>query len=304
MKINYKKIFSLEDAHPLYIKEYSIENPKAVVLIVHGMQEHQERYTPFATELCNAGYNVMSFDLRGHGKSITDQKDLGFFGATKGWQNLISDTIQVTNEIKNTNPNLKLYVFAHSLGSLIVRAFMQDNDSLFDKVVLSGAPSYNGLTHVTKLLIRIQSLFLGRKHKSKFFNNIIISQFNKSIKNPKTKLDWLSYNKENLNYYITSPDCGFIFCNSAYADVFSLNILMHKHKLYQTSKEDLPILFVSGVDDSCTGFEKGVNDSINTLRRAGYTHIESKIYNNARHELLNEDINNHVIHDIINFLDK
>ena len=48
------------------------EKPKAVVVIVHGMVEHKERYEYFMSKLKEAGYTSIIADLRGHGKSINE----------------------------------------------------------------------------------------------------------------------------------------------------------------------------------------------------------------------------------------
>ena len=44
-------------------------DPKAVLLIAHGMAEHCRRYERFATALTAAGYAVYSYDHRGHGRT-------------------------------------------------------------------------------------------------------------------------------------------------------------------------------------------------------------------------------------------
>ena len=55
---------------PIRIKLYEVENPTAVVLIIHGMQEHSGRYNLVANRLNEAGFNVVTSDLRGHGSNI------------------------------------------------------------------------------------------------------------------------------------------------------------------------------------------------------------------------------------------
>ena len=56
------------------------ESPKAVLQLVHGMAEHKERYIPFMNYLSEMGYACVICDLRGHGKTVTDPKDLGWMG--------------------------------------------------------------------------------------------------------------------------------------------------------------------------------------------------------------------------------
>ena len=49
---------------------------RAVVQLVHGMSEHKERYIPFMEYLTDKGYITVIHDHRGHGKSVSDKKDL------------------------------------------------------------------------------------------------------------------------------------------------------------------------------------------------------------------------------------
>ena len=53
---------------------------KGVVQITHGMAEHSNRYGRFAVELCKNGYAVFICDLLGHGNSVSDDSELGYFG--------------------------------------------------------------------------------------------------------------------------------------------------------------------------------------------------------------------------------
>ena len=48
---------------------YKIENPKGTLCIIHGLGEHQERYAHVAKFYSEHGFNVFSYDQRGHGKS-------------------------------------------------------------------------------------------------------------------------------------------------------------------------------------------------------------------------------------------
>jgi lysophospholipase len=47
----------------------TVEKPKAIVIIVHGLCEHCGRYDYVVSKLNSPGYSVYRFDNRGHGKS-------------------------------------------------------------------------------------------------------------------------------------------------------------------------------------------------------------------------------------------
>ena len=64
-----EEIIHSYDGVELYHQQVIPENPKAIVVIVHGLGEHSGRYN-YVTEVLNSfGYGVFRFDNRGHGKS-------------------------------------------------------------------------------------------------------------------------------------------------------------------------------------------------------------------------------------------
>ena len=60
---------STSDGLELYAQSWFVNEPKAVVAIVHGIAEHGSRYRHVAEFLAEHGYDVHTFDLRGHGRS-------------------------------------------------------------------------------------------------------------------------------------------------------------------------------------------------------------------------------------------
>lgn len=57
------------DGTKLYLKKETAADNKAVIVIVHGLCEHQGRYDYFAEKLHEAGIGTYRFDHRGHGRS-------------------------------------------------------------------------------------------------------------------------------------------------------------------------------------------------------------------------------------------
>lgn len=78
---------------------------------------------------------------------------------------------------------------------------------------------------------------------------------------------------------------------------------MHKPILYLSTKEN-PILFIYGKEDPCTGYEKGINDSVNTLKKAGFNNISVSPFENMRHEIINEDAKEKVYEEVLEFYER
>lgn len=286
------------DGYKLSVHTFEINKPKAIIQIVHGMEEHQERYEKLAKILNKKGFSVVSSDMRGHGESA---ENLGFFSKKDGFKLLVEDQKTITNFIKEKYPNTNIYLFAHSMGTIITRVLLQSCSKEYSKVILSGYPNYQSGAHVGILVSSIIKAFRGAKYKSKFLQNLSVGAFNKAIKNPKTDVDWVCKNEETVQSYINDPLCGFGFTCSAFNDLYHLVILMHKPKKYKNVNADMPILMIRGLDDPCTGGEKGSEDSFMVLKKAGFKNIQRIDYPDMRHEIINEKENQKVFDDIVKF---
>ena len=69
-------------------------------------------------------------------------------------------------------------------------------------------------------------------------------------------------------------------------------------------RKDLPILFVSGADDPVGGLSKGVSMAYQKFVNAGIEDVTLKLYENDRHELLQETDRERVFEDIYTWMEK
>lgn len=294
-----EKIFiKARDGHELNIHIFKAKKAKAVIQVIHGMEEHQERYEDFIKVLNENGFSVVSSDMRGHGSTA---KDLGFFKEKNGYIEIVEDQRIITNFIKEQFNGLPIYIFAHSMGTIITRVLLQKDSKEYEKVVLSGYPNYQNGAYFGIVIANIIKIFKGAKYKSKLINSLSIDSFNKKIKNPKTKCDWICHNEETVKEYIEDKYCGIGFSCSAFSDLFHLVIKMHKCKLYNNVNTDMELLLLRGLDDPCTGGYKGAKDSKEVLLSVGFNNIQSIDYPNMRHEILAEKDNQKVYNDVIKF---
>ena len=288
------------DGYQLSLKVYKVDKPKGYVQIIHGMQEHQSRYQILAKHLNSIGYTVISSDIRGHGSNANE---LGYFAEKNGYKLVLEDQKVITNYIKNTFDTKKVIIFAHSMGTIITRNLLQTESKNYECVILSGYPNYQFAVNFGIIIGKVIRLFKGGKYYSKLLSDLSVGSFNKQIKNPRTNLDWLSYNIENVDKYILDPLCGFNFKTSAFIDLFTLLANMHKSNKF-SNVNDIPMLLIAGEDDPCVGGVKGMKSSIRALRKVGFNHIKGITYENMRHEILNEKNYQEVLNDISIFLIK
>lgn len=271
---------------------------RAAVIVVHGMEEHRRRYVPLADALTADGCAVMTYDLPGHGESVAEGEPLGWFGKKNGWQTLVNSAVQAALYMKKKFPDVPLWYFGHSMGTMIGRCFLQENDTLIDGCILSGAPCYNSAAPAAKAIVSAVKAVKGGKGHSKMLDNLMTGTFNKDIRNPRTPCDWIAYNTDDVDAYVADPLCGVPFTVQGYGDLVDGMLQMNDVDAYLCSVPDLPIWFLSGEDDPCRGGDKGFEASMDVLKKAGYTNVHSRLYPHMRHEILNEKDGDAVRRDI------
>lgn len=263
------------------------ENPKAVLVLVHGMAEHKERYFPLMNYLSEMGIACVITDLRGHGQSVTQPDDLGYFGK-KGKEALLDDTENVIRQARAWFPGVKLFLMGHSMGSLIVRCFLKRNDALIDGLVVCGSPSPVGVAGLGVTLTRVIRLFKGDRYRSAMLENMSTGAYQKKFQGEGLTNAWLSANRANVQAYNNDPLCGFRFTTNGYRALMQLLVETYNHLGWALTQPNLPIHFIAGSHDPCIGNVKRFSRAVSFMRECGYRQVSSKVYTGMRHEILNE----------------
>ncbi len=94
---------------------WEAQNPKAVIIIVHGVGEHALRYQNFVIpHLLSAGFSVFAYDNFGHGKTK------GKRGHCPSYDALMASVEQAIIKADSLFPNLPKYLYGHSMGGNLV----------------------------------------------------------------------------------------------------------------------------------------------------------------------------------------
>ncbi len=286
---------------------YKIYRPedetKAVVFCVHGMQEHKMRYDELAKYFTDNHYACITYDLPGHGETA-GKENQGYFDDEDGWKTLVDSAVEIAKIAKEQFKDLPVIYFGHSMGTLIGRVFLQNYDDLIDGCILSGIPTYLSACKLGVVLAKMVIGVKGKRGHSKLLETLATGSFNKVIDDPKTNVDWLSYNTDNVQKYIDDEFCGIPFTNQGYLDLFRLMSQMGDVSQYQCQKPNLPIYIFAGEDDPCIGGEKGFQRSIDILKKAGYQHIDTNLFEHMRHETLHEDDSKEVMKKAVEWLNE
>lgn len=138
--MNYLKKIASQDGTPLYTKVNESRDALVNVIIVHGLAEHLDRYDLLATHLNEAGYNVIRYDQRGHGRS--GGKPI-FYSRKEE----LTEDLDAIVEFVQTHYNGPTYLLGHSMGGLAVVLYGTQHAGKVDGIITSGALTrgHNGL---------------------------------------------------------------------------------------------------------------------------------------------------------------
>lgn len=273
---------------PLFVKSYDVDSPKAVVQIVHGALEHHARYKSLIKYLNCNGYAVIANDHRGHGRSVNENYPKGHMN---GADELLDDLILVSDFAKALYPELPLYMFGHSMGSMLARAYLYRYDTQIDKLVLSGTPPYNPLVPIGIAAARVINFYQGEKKINSLLNVL------------PDGTEWLSSNEAHHEMILDDPLKVEAFDNAGNLTIFEINQRLNYPPTFKADNPYLPILNIVGTDDIIIKGEAGVQASLEKLTHAGYHYIQNIMYPGLKHELIHEESNDDVMADVLAFFE-
>jgi len=274
---------------------------RAVVEIVHGMCEHAARYNRFAEALTREGYLVYAQDLRAHGKTAGSIENLGYAGRD-GFNQMVVDIKQLNDILKKENPGLPVFLFGHSFGSFLSQAYVAQYGDTIKAVVLSGTAGKQSLLNLGIAIATIQMLFFGPKYKSKLLHTMTFKDYNNSFKPNRTKSDWLSRDQAEVDKYVNDPYCGTVSSAGFFYDLLRGLKYIHEEETMKNIPKNLPVYLFSGTHDPVGNMGKGPSWLFNTYKKLGIEDLKLRLYENARHETLNEINRDEVTRDVINWL--
>lgn len=260
---------------------------RAVLQIAHGMAEHLERYEPFIDVLCDSGIAVYVNDHLGHGKSVKNDDELGYFGEKEGWKNFIEDCYKLTKIAKEEKPGKPYILFGHSMGSFVARAYCIKYAHELTGAVFCGTAGPNPAAGVGSMLASVIGKIKGDHHRSTLVDKIAFGSYNNKFEK-RTPFDWLSRDEFQVDKYVADKYCGFLFTAYGYRDLTSLLGYVSKKEWFERLCKDLPVLMISGAMDPVGGFSKGVDTVYDKLTAAGKKNLKKILYPGGRHEILNE----------------
>ncbi|MDO8168260.1 alpha/beta fold hydrolase, partial [Candidatus Phytoplasma melaleucae] len=269
-------------AHPLLnkeetglytdFKEVTLNNAKANVIVTHGIGESSREYERLANYLKGFNYNVLLYDIRNHGQSISDYQNIGDIDS---FHTFIDDLHLIVTFLKRKN-NLKVFLLGHSLGGIVNNCYVYKYDDI-DGVINSGSP--------TKIIE--QATIFADETNIQNMPNVTIGQNYE-------RLSRIPLGEEMKEYRIFSVTPRFlrnIMCLSI--DYFQENLINNSFCYPK------PILLLHGQKDSVILYENS-QEMFNIIQTPDK---DLKLYPESFHNLFNDLDYQEVQQDVLEWLE-
>ena len=252
----------------LYLKKETAADNKAVIVIVHGLCEHQGRYDYFAEKLHEVGIGTYRFDHRGHGRSEGEETFYSDFNE------LLDDTNVVVDMAIEENPDIPVFLLGHSMGGFTVSLYgAKYPDKKLRGIITSGA------------LVKDNGKLITSVDRNLDPHTKLPNELGSGVCSVKEVVDW--YGKDPYNTSTFTTGLCYSICDG-------LDWFADKMKDFA-----YPVLMMHGEKDGLVS----VQDTMDFFATAASKDRQMKIYGGLFHEILNEYCRDEVIADVIAWMD-
>ncbi len=279
-------------------------NIRATVQIAHGIAEHCERYDEFCRFLCDNGFAVYINDHLGHGKSVQGDAIKGYFAPKDGWMKVVSDMHTIYTISAEEYPEVPHFLFGHSMGSFLARTYLFTYPQDFKGAVICGTSHMARAVIAAGKAMASVSAAISPTKFDKALEGVAFGSYNNSFKPIRTNYDWLTRVPETVDAYIADPMCGFTCTSRLYADMMQGLMMITDKKNIDKMNKETPVLFISGSMDPVGENGEGVKRAYAYFLASGMKDVTLKLYDGARHELLNETNKAEVMNDVLNWINE
>lgn len=275
---------------------------KALLQISHGMLEHIDRYDDFANFMASQGILVAGNDHLGHGWSLVNEDNRGFFGQGDGNMTLIEDMRRLQEIMREGHKDLPCFILGHSMGSFLVRQYISLYHDISGALIVGTGYQPSLLVRFGLELSKFMALFKGWRFRSRFINKLVIGGNNKYFQPAKTRADWLTRDEEVVDAYINDKRIDFIFTLNAFYYMFKGMVSLYDKDYMDKIPKNLPLILLSGDKDPVGNMGTDVKRLYDAYMEAGLADVAMKLYKDDRHEILNELDKENIYEDILNWI--
>lgn len=220
---------------------------RGVVLFLHGINEHSERYFHVFESLCEMGFGAIAYDLRSHGKSHMDVPNLR--AHVEKFDELINDTNDFVAFAKKeiypamtASTKLPLVIMGMSLGTLVSVLTVLSGKHQIDAMVLVAPAVSAEMTLVLRFMAMLSTVLATVAPQSRLV--------------PGVNADWVSRDSLVTADFDADPLTTRepLTCLMAYETLGAMAKLQHNPRVEDASDPfcQIPIIMLMGTSDKVT----------------------------------------------------
>ena len=265
---------------------------KSILQITHGMTEHMGRYEKFAEYLLPLGIAVAGFDLRGHGKNPGDPNAASF--GEGGWAASIQDMHLFFELLEQRFPEIPHYMLGFSLGSFLLREYLTKypaEGEVAGAIIMGTGHQPGWLLSIMMGIVKGQIKKAGFDSTTELVRNPSFGTYNQKFKPNRTAADWLCADQNELDKYLADPLVRKDISAGLFWELLGSMKRTGSPFEYDGWDTSLPILLISGQDDSVGDGGKGVQEIYRRMIKTGMENVTIQLLPGAHHDLLHEEAN-------------
>ena len=289
--------FINKEGKPVWYYHFEIAEPKAAVVISHGMAEHPGRYVQLAEFLNGQGYDVRAIVHIGHDRVAEHPGHMDPGDFDRCVENL--DELVALSKQKNG----RVFLIGHSMGSFLAQLYMERHGKNIDGCVLSGSTRSAPNAKETAAMVKGLTETFDPKQPNAALIGSMFGAYNSRYPEQRTDFDWLTRDQAVVDAYIADPYSGFPCTLGFYQNMIQGMADMGDETAMANIPKDLPILIIGGSMDPVSSWGEGLYALKESYDALG---LQSRliVYEDARHEVFNELNREQVFRDVLEFLEQ
>ncbi|WP_224483051.1 alpha/beta hydrolase [Robertkochia aurantiaca] len=250
------------------------DDPRVLVILVHGMGEHSGRYSHFVVpELVAAGCAVIGFDHFGHGHSE------GKRGVNPGYNAVLDSVAKVMKKGRSVFPEIPVLLYGHSMGGNVVLGYMLEREHDLQGVIATSP--------FLKLAYKPSGV---KMFAGKMLGKLLPEMTMSSGLDP----NMISRDKEEVRQYLEDP---LVHERASASYVFPF-LEMGEKILEKAEEIRTPVFLAHGTGDGITSWEA----SKALAERSDLVNL--KLYDQGYHELHNDLVKEELMNDLTTWIDQ
>jgi alpha-beta hydrolase superfamily lysophospholipase len=186
----------------------------------------------------------------------------------------------------------------------MAQQMMYERPELLDACVLSGCNGKPGFrVTILRAAARFERMRIGGRARSDLLQNLSLNFANKAFRPTRTRFDWLTRDKAEVDRFDQDPLCGWTGTSQLWIDLTEGALVASSPANLKRIPANLPVYIFAGTMDPVSHGGKSLRPLIDAYRRAGLTDVRFKFYPDGRHEMLNEINRDEVMEDLMLWLD-